>query len=63
MERMTPEIDEVIVSGDPLEGLAWPTVDPDLAVSLMLQEIQLLMLNGQALPDDPSIRDLSPLGR
>ena len=49
--------------------LAWPNVDPDVAVLMLVQEAELLVMHVAtqipvpATADDAVIRDLSPLGR
>lgn len=49
--------------------LVWPTIDPDVAVSMLVQEAELLVMHVatrlQVPPtaDDAIVRDLSPLGR
>jgi hypothetical protein len=53
---------------EPPAGSAWPAVDPDTAVKLLLHEAERLALQArlasQTAPvDDSILRDLSPLGR
>ena len=44
---------------------AWPTLDPDVAVTLLLREAEQLALDASrhSPVDESLLRDLSPLGR
>jgi hypothetical protein len=61
---MQPVPDLEVVEEVVVEGLAWPTIDPSLAVSLLLQEAELQRIQSRPPHQDETLtRDLSPLGR